>query len=149
MYRPSFTVQHSRLLTKVNKHNLIDYYEEVFKYERSLLKPNYIYNTELEEISYMEKTSGDQAHIDNIEKTLLKEKVGFLIQECSSNQVILDIFNADKYEIRIGDRLVESRRNLSVFIHENIFITIDNKSNPSSSIILTPHYINELELVTI
>lgn len=147
MYRPSFTITHSRLLTQVNKHNVIDYYEEQYKYEKSLLKPNYIYNTKLDEISYMEKTSGNRAHTDNIEKTLLKGEIGFLIQECSENYVIVDIFNADNYELRVGDKLTTSRRNIKVFVKENIHISIDNKSNPDSSIILTPHYINEIELI--
>ena len=147
MYRSSFTITHSRILTQVNKHNVMDYYEEQYKYEKSLLKPNYIYNAKHDEISYMEKTSGDQSHIDNIEKTLLKDDIGFLIQECTENYVIVDIFNADKYEMRVGDKLTNNRRNIKVFVNENIHISIDNKSNPDSSVILTPHYINEIELI--
>lgn len=126
---------------------MLDLHEEVYQYEKSLLKPNYIYSAKLDEISYMEKTSGDKSHIDNIEKNLLKEEIGFLIQECSENYVILDLFNADKYEIRVGDRLVENRRNIKVFVNENIYIAIDNKSNPNNAIIMTPSYINEIELM--
>ena len=147
MYRASFAIRHSRILSVVNKYNLMDYHEEEYKYEKSLLKPNYIYNSKLDEISYMEKTSGDKNHIENIEKTLLKNEIGFLIQECTDNYVILDLFNADGYEVRVGDIIKDTRRNLKVYVKENIHISIDNKSNPNKSVIITPSYINELDLI--
>ena len=146
MYRPSFRINHTRILSKENNYQMLDFHEEIYQYERSLLKPNYIYSVKINEISYMEKTSGDQAHIDNIEKTLLKDEIGFLIQECSENYVILDLFNADKYEVRVGDILTDTRRNIKVFVNENLHIALDNKSNPNNAIIITPSYINEIEL---
>ena len=147
MYRASFKTNHIRVLTHPSKCGLNNLHEEVYAYEKSLLKQNYIYNAELEEISYIEKTSGDKAHIDNIEKNLLKEQIGFLIQECAENYVIIDLFNANNYNVKVGDKDITNMRNIKVFVKEHLVIEIDNISNPSKRLMLCPTYINEIELV--
>ncbi len=147
MYRASFKTNHIRLLTLPSKCGLTNLHEEVYAYDKSLLKQNYIYSAELEEISYMEKTSGDKSHIDNIEKNLLKGQIGFLIQECAENYVIIDLFNADNYNVKVGDKDITNMRNIKVYIKEHIVIEIDIISNPCKRLMICPTYINEIDLV--